>query len=53
MNQVRENLTKIYFLSHIQAVVGLDMGNFSSYIGVARAGGVDIIANEYSDRLTP
>ena len=36
-----------------QAVVGLDMGNFSSYIGVARAGGVEIIANEYSDRLTP
>ncbi|CAF3598561.1 unnamed protein product [Rotaria sp. Silwood1] len=35
------------------AVVGLDMGNFSSYIGVARAGGVEIIANEYSDRLTP
>jgi molecular chaperone DnaK (HSP70) len=34
-------------------VVGLDMGNFSSYIGVARAGGVEIIANEYSDRLTP
>ncbi|CAF3297268.1 unnamed protein product [Rotaria sp. Silwood2] len=29
------------------------MGNFSSYIGVARAGGVEIIANEYSDRLTP
>ncbi|CAF1602361.1 unnamed protein product, partial [Adineta ricciae] len=35
------------------AVVGLDMGNFSSYIGVARAGGVEVIANEYSDRLTP
>ncbi len=29
------------------------MGNFSSYIGVARAGGIEIIANEYSDRLTP
>ncbi|CAF1083675.1 unnamed protein product [Rotaria sordida] len=35
------------------AVVGIDMGNFSTYIGVARAGGVEIIANEYSDRLTP
>ncbi|CAF1157175.1 unnamed protein product [Rotaria sordida] len=35
------------------AVVGLDMGNFSSYIGVARAGGVEIVTNEYSDRLTP
>ncbi|CAF2720389.1 unnamed protein product [Rotaria sp. Silwood2] len=35
------------------AVVGLDMGNFSSCIAVARAGGVEIIANEYSDRLTP
>ncbi|CAF2049140.1 unnamed protein product [Rotaria magnacalcarata] len=35
------------------SVIGLDLGNFSSYIGVARAGGVEIIANEYSDRLTP
>lgn len=35
------------------SVVGLDIGNFSSYIGVARGGGVEIIANEYSDRLTP
>ena len=35
------------------AVIGIDMGNFSAYIGVARAGGVEVIANEYSDRLTP
>ncbi|CAF0898415.1 unnamed protein product [Didymodactylos carnosus] len=35
------------------AVVGLDLGNFSAYIGIARAGGIEIIANEYSDRLTP
>lgn len=35
------------------SVVGIDIGNFKSSIGVARAGGIDIIANEYSDRITP
>lgn len=35
------------------AVVGFDIGTFSSYIGVARAGGIETIANEYSDRCTP
>ncbi|KAL8584488.1 hypothetical protein ACOMHN_016809 [Nucella lapillus] len=35
------------------AVVGFDVGTFSSYIGVARAGGIETIANEYSDRCTP
>ncbi|XP_005102694.1 heat shock 70 kDa protein 4 [Aplysia californica] len=35
------------------SVVGLDVGTFSSYIGVARAGGIETIANEYSDRCTP
>ena len=35
------------------AVVGFDVGTFSSYIGVARAGGIETIANEYSDRSTP
>ncbi|KAK7096985.1 heat shock 70 kDa protein 4-like [Littorina saxatilis] len=35
------------------AVVGFDVGTYSSYIGVARAGGIETIANEYSDRSTP
>uniref|UniRef100_A0A0B6ZQN1 Uncharacterized protein n=1 Tax=Arion vulgaris TaxID=1028688 RepID=A0A0B6ZQN1_9EUPU len=35
------------------AVVGIDLGTYSCYIGVARAGGIETIANEYSDRLTP
>ncbi|GFR98876.1 heat shock protein 105 kDa [Elysia marginata] len=35
------------------SVVGIDLGSFSSYIAVARAGGIETIANEYSDRLTP
>ncbi|KAK7496450.1 hypothetical protein BaRGS_00012372 [Batillaria attramentaria] len=35
------------------AVVGFDAGTYSSYIGVARAGGIETIANEYSDRCTP
>ena len=35
------------------SVVGFDIGNFKSSIGIARAGGIDIIANEYSDRITP
>ncbi|XP_038055584.1 97 kDa heat shock protein-like [Patiria miniata] len=35
------------------AVVGFDIGNSSSYIAVARGGGIETIANEYSDRLTP
>ncbi|XP_022108036.1 97 kDa heat shock protein-like isoform X2 [Acanthaster planci] len=35
------------------AVVGFDVGNSSCYIAVARGGGIETIANEYSDRLTP
>ncbi|GJJ06678.1 hypothetical protein Clacol_000873 [Clathrus columnatus] len=35
------------------AVVGIDLGNLSSKIGVARYRGVDIIANEVSNRATP
>ncbi|WAQ98137.1 HSP97-like protein [Mya arenaria] len=35
------------------AVVGLDIGNFSSYVAVAAGGGIDTVANEYSDRCTP
>jgi len=35
------------------SVVGIDLGTYSSYIGVARAGGIETLANEYSDRITP
>lgn len=35
------------------SVVGLDVGNLSSYIAIARGGGIETLANEQSDRLTP
>ncbi|KAJ6662283.1 hypothetical protein lerEdw1_012447 [Lerista edwardsae] len=35
------------------AVVGFDVGSQSCYIAVARAGGIETVANEFSDRCTP
>ncbi len=35
------------------SVVGLDVGNQSCFIAVAKGGGIETIANEYSDRRTP
>eukprot|EP00126_Sphaerothecum_destruens_P000401 Sdes_comp10454_c0_seq1m2151 len=35
------------------SVVGFDLGNRNCYIAVARQGGVEVIANEYSYRETP
>lgn len=35
------------------SVIGFDVGYQSCYIAVARQGGIETIANEYSDRLTP
>lgn len=35
------------------AVVGVDFGNLTCYISVARAGGIESIANDYSMRETP
>ncbi|TSN67065.1 Heat shock 70 kDa protein 4L [Bagarius yarrelli] len=35
------------------SVVGFDVGFQSCYIAVARSGGIETIANEYSDRCTP
>ncbi|XP_007956465.1 heat shock protein 105 kDa [Orycteropus afer afer] len=35
------------------SVVGLDVGSQSCYVAVARAGGIETIANEFSDRCTP
>ncbi|KAJ8041593.1 97 kDa heat shock protein [Holothuria leucospilota] len=35
------------------AVVGIDLGNLSSCVAIARGGGIETIANEHSDRMTP
>uniref|UniRef100_A0AAU0MTJ4 Heat shock protein family A member 4 n=1 Tax=Urechis unicinctus TaxID=6432 RepID=A0AAU0MTJ4_UREUN len=35
------------------SVVGIDMGYQTCFIAVARQGGIETIANEYSDRCTP
>uniref|UniRef100_A0A672RT66 Heat shock 70 kDa protein 4-like n=1 Tax=Sinocyclocheilus grahami TaxID=75366 RepID=A0A672RT66_SINGR len=35
------------------SVVGFDVGFLSCYVAVARAGGIETVANEYSDRSTP
>ncbi|XP_051902787.1 heat shock 70 kDa protein 4a isoform X2 [Hippocampus zosterae] len=35
------------------SVVGFDLGFQSCYVAVARAGGIETIANEFSDRCTP
>ncbi|XP_053167053.1 heat shock protein 105 kDa [Hemicordylus capensis] len=35
------------------AVVGFDLGSQNCYIAVARAGGIETVANEFSDRCTP
>ncbi|XP_034298611.1 heat shock 70 kDa protein 4L [Pantherophis guttatus] len=35
------------------SVVGIDLGFQNCYIAVARRGGIETIANEYSDRCTP
>lgn len=34
------------------SVVGFDLGNLNCFIAVARGGGIETIANEYSDRCT-
>lgn len=35
------------------SVLGFDVGNINCYVAVARAGGIETIANEHSDRCTP
>ncbi|XP_052010786.1 heat shock 70 kDa protein 4b [Xyrauchen texanus] len=35
------------------SVVGFDVGFMNCYVAVARAGGIETAANEYSDRCTP
>lgn len=35
------------------SVVGFDVGSSRAVVAIARAGGVDVICNEVSDRATP
>ncbi|XP_065669200.1 97 kDa heat shock protein [Hydra vulgaris] len=35
------------------SVVGFDIGNSNCFVAVAKAGGIETVANEYSDRCTP
>ena len=35
------------------SAVGIDFGNENCYIAVARAGGIETITNDYSQRATP
>ena len=37
----------------VSAICGLDIGSENCYIAVARAGGIEILLNEYSQRSTP
>lgn len=37
----------------VMSVVGFDVGNESCFVAVARGGGIETIANEYSERSTP
>ena len=39
--------------SSAAAICGFDIGSENCYIGVARAGGIEILLNEYSQRSTP
>lgn len=40
-------------VSAAMSVIGIDFGNESCYVAVARAGGIETIANDYSLRATP
>jgi heat shock protein 4 len=35
------------------SVVGIDFGNLNAVIAAARKGGIEILTNEYTYRLTP
>lgn len=39
--------------STVPAICGFDIGSENCYVGVARAGGIEIVLNEYSQRSTP
>ncbi len=51
---VRANERCLYTCAEAEmSVVGFDIGYQSCYIAIARHGGVEVIANEYSDRRSP
>lgn len=35
------------------SVIGFDIGNLNCYVAVAKKGGIETVANDYSDRCTP
>lgn len=35
------------------SVVGFDLGNQNAYIAIARAGGIEVLINDYSLHATP
>lgn len=47
------NLQEANCSALIMSVVGIDVGFQNCYIAVARSGGIETVANEYSDRCTP
>ena len=40
-------------LTVIMSVVGIDFGNQSCYVAIARQGGIETVNNDYSERATP
>uniref|UniRef100_A0A4W6FH21 Heat shock protein family A (Hsp70) member 4 like n=1 Tax=Lates calcarifer TaxID=8187 RepID=A0A4W6FH21_LATCA len=48
-----QNFQEVNLRALIMSVVGIDVGFQNCYIAVARSGGIETIANEYSDRCTP
>lgn len=40
-------------ISANMSVIGIDLGDESCYIAVARQGGIETLANDYSLRATP
>jgi heat shock protein 4 len=50
---VSVDLLKRVASAYLKSVVGIDLGNLASKIGVARHRGIDIITNEVSNRQTP
>lgn len=46
-------ICNLYIRMAAMSVIGIDFGNESCYIAVAKAGGIETIANDYSLRGTP
>lgn len=50
---VQEALCLLFVQMAAMSVIGIDFGNEACYVAVARAGGIETIANDYSLRATP